>query len=77
MMGFAFCENNEDDCDMLKQLQSLYAKSNNATQPFNHCTMCIVHVYIMYARHLVMKRIFSLEYDNIFAVTEPPARLQM
>ena len=38
-LGFAFCENKKDDEDMLKQMRSLYAKSNKAIRMFNHCTV--------------------------------------
>ena len=42
-LGFVFCENKKDDEDMLKQLRSLYAKSNKVIRMFNHCT---VDVYV-------------------------------
>ena len=38
-LGFAYCENMKDNEDMLKQLRSLYAKSNNVIRMFNHCTV--------------------------------------
>ena len=34
-----FCENKKDDCDMLRQLRTLYAKSNKIIHTFNHCTI--------------------------------------
>ena len=33
------CENKKDDEDMLKQMRSLYAKSNKVIRMFNHCTV--------------------------------------
>ena len=39
-----YCENKKDDEDMLRQLISLYAKSNNVIHTFNHCT---VHVKLL------------------------------
>ena len=38
-LGFVFCENKNDDEDMLKQMRSLYAKSNKVIRMFNHCTV--------------------------------------
>ena len=38
-LGFVFCENKKDDEDMLKQLRSLYLKSNKVICVFNHCTV--------------------------------------
>ena len=38
-LGFVFCENKKDDEDMLKQMRSLYAKSNKVIRMFNHCTV--------------------------------------
>ena len=38
-LGFMFCENKKDDYDMLGQLRTLYAKSNNIIRPFSHCTI--------------------------------------
>ena len=39
-LGFMFCENKKDDCDMLRQLRTLYAKSNKIihVRTFSHCT---------------------------------------
>ena len=36
-LGFMFCENIKDD--MLKQLRTLYTKSNNNILTFSHCTI--------------------------------------
>ena len=38
-LGFMFCENIKDDCDMLRQLCTLYAKSNKITRTLSHCTI--------------------------------------
>ena len=38
-LGFVFCENKKDNEDMLKQMRSLYAKSNKVIGMFNHCTV--------------------------------------
>ena len=38
-LGFVFCENKKDDEDMLKQLRSLYVKSDKVICMFNHCTV--------------------------------------
>ena len=37
--GFMFCENKKDDYDMLRQLHTLYAKSNKIIRAFSHCTI--------------------------------------
>ena len=37
--GFMFCENNKNDCDMLRQLRTLYAESNKSIRTFSHCTV--------------------------------------
>ena len=34
-----FSENKKDDCDMLRQLRTLYAKSNKLIRTFSHCTI--------------------------------------
>ena len=34
-----FCENEKDDCDMLRQFRNLYAKSNKIIRTFSHCTI--------------------------------------
>ena len=33
-----FCKNKKDDCDMLRQPRTLYAKSNKIIRTFSHCT---------------------------------------
>ena len=38
-LDFMFCENKKDDCDMLRQLRTLYAKSNKIIRTFSHCTI--------------------------------------
>ena len=38
-LGFMFCENKKDDCDMLRQLRTIYAKSNKIIRTFSHCTI--------------------------------------
>ena len=39
-LGFMFCENKKDDCDMLRQLRTLYyAKFNKIIRTFSHCTI--------------------------------------
>ena len=38
-LGFVFCENKKDNENMLKQMMSLYAKSNKVIRMFNHCTV--------------------------------------
>ena len=38
-LGLVFYENKKDDEDMLKQMRSLYAKSNKVIRMFNHCTV--------------------------------------
>ena len=36
---FMLCENKKDDCDMLRQLRTLYAKSIKIICTFSHCTI--------------------------------------
>ena len=38
-LGFVFSENKKDDADMLRQLRSLYAKSNRIARMFHYCTV--------------------------------------
>ena len=38
-LGFMFCENKKDDCYMLRQLRTLYAKSKTIIRTFSHCTI--------------------------------------
>ena len=40
-LGFVFCENKKDAEDMLRQLRTLYAKSNKVIRMFNHCTVVV------------------------------------
>ena len=37
-LGFSFCDSNSDDNDMLRQMRSLYAKSNKLLRTFSHCS---------------------------------------
>ena len=38
-LGFMFCGNKKDDCVMLRQLRTLYAKSNGIIRTFSNCTI--------------------------------------
>ena len=38
-LGFSFSNSNCDDCDMLRQKRSLYAKSNRLLRTFRHCSI--------------------------------------
>ena len=37
-LGFTFSDSKSDDCDMLRQMRLLYAKSNKLLQTFSHCS---------------------------------------
>ena len=37
--GFTFCVNKKHDCDILKQVFTLHAKSNKIIRTFSHCTI--------------------------------------
>ena len=45
-IGLMFCDNKKDDCDMLRQLRTLYAKSNNIIRTFSHCTIDVKSLLI-------------------------------
>ena len=36
-LGFTFSDSKNDDCDMLRQVRLLYAKSNKLLRTFSHC----------------------------------------
>ena len=38
-LEFTFSDSKSDDCDMLRQMRLLYAKSNKVLQTFSHCSM--------------------------------------
>ena len=38
-LGYMFCENEKDDCDMLRQPRTLYSKSNKIIRTFSNCTI--------------------------------------
>ena len=38
-LGFSFSDSKCDDCDMLRQTRSLYAKSNRLLRTFSHCSI--------------------------------------
>ena len=38
-LGFMICENKNNYCDMLRQLRTLYVKSNKIIRTFSHCTI--------------------------------------
>ena len=37
-LGFTFSDSKSDDCDMLRQMRLLYAKSNKLLRTFSHCS---------------------------------------
>ena len=37
-LGFTFNDSKSDDCDMLRQMRLLYAKSNQLLRTFSHCS---------------------------------------
>ena len=37
-LGFIFSDSKSDDCDMLRQMRLLYAKSNKILWTFSHCS---------------------------------------
>ena len=37
-LGFTFDDSKSDDCDMLRQMRLLYAKSNKLLRTFSHCS---------------------------------------
>ena len=37
-LGFTFNDSKSDDCDMLRQMRLLYAKSNKLLRTFGHCS---------------------------------------
>ena len=41
---FSFCDSKRDDIDMLRQMKSLYAKSNKLLSTFSHCNDCSTNV---------------------------------
>ena len=37
-LGFSFCDSKQDDNDILRQMRSVYAKSNTLLRTFSHCS---------------------------------------
>ena len=37
-LGFSFCDSKQDDNDILRQMRTVYAKSNTLLQTFSHCS---------------------------------------
>ena len=37
-LGFNFCDSMQDDNDILRQMRTVYAKSNTLLRTFNHCS---------------------------------------
>ena len=38
-LGFTFCSLNKDDKDILRQMRSVYARSNRILRMFSHCSI--------------------------------------
>ena len=38
-LGISFSDSKCDDCDMLRQMRSLYARSNRLLRTFSHCSI--------------------------------------
>ena len=52
-LGFSFCDSKYDDCDMLRQMRSLYAKSNRLLRTFSQCSIDVkVTLYQSYCTAL-------------------------
>ena len=39
-LGFSFCDSKQDDNDILRQMRTVYAKSNTLLRTFSHCKRC-------------------------------------
>ena len=37
-LGFSFCDSKQDDSDILRQMRTVYAKSNTLLRRFSHCS---------------------------------------
>ena len=37
-LGFSFCDSKQDDNDILRQMKTVYAKSNTSLRTFSHCS---------------------------------------
>ena len=37
-LGFSFCDSKQDDNDILRQMRTVYAKSNTLLRTFSHCS---------------------------------------
>ena len=57
-LGFTFSDSKSDDCDMLRQMRLLYAKSNKLLGTFSHCstdvmnTLCQSYCIALYYPYL-------------------------
>ena len=45
-LGFTFCSLNKDDKDILRQLRSVYARSNRILRIFSHCSIDVKLFYL-------------------------------
>ena len=44
-LGFTFCNLNKDDKDILRQMRSVYARSNRLLRMFSHCSIVLFNSY--------------------------------
>ena len=40
-LGYIFCNNNNDDAEMLRQMRVLYCRSNRLVRPFSKCSKTV------------------------------------
>ena len=45
-LGFTFCSLNKDDKDILRQMRSVYARSNRILRMFSHCSIDVKKFYL-------------------------------
>ena len=43
-LGFTFCNRNKDDKDIIRQMRSVYARSNSILRTFSHCSIGVKFV---------------------------------
>ena len=56
-LGFTFSDSKSDDCDMLRQMRLLYAKSNKLLRTFSHCSMD-VKITLFYKKKLYLNSVW-------------------
>ena len=55
-LGFSFCDSKQDDNDILRQMRTVYAKSNTLLRTFSHCSTDVKVTYFkVIALHYIVR----------------------